>query len=112
MSHYESMEPCTDVDVQMSKDLVHQYLEGRYRYKRQDMPYLLSNQQESEEEKYNNAERRKIFINTKKATLYKGDPMEGDQSDLEGRRNIKHIRSNSLTAEILPVPIEIELSTF
>ena len=46
MSHYESMEPCTNVDVQMSKDLVRQYLEGRYRYKRHDLPYLLSNQPE------------------------------------------------------------------
>ena len=79
MSHYESMEPCADVDVKMCSDLVRQYLEGRYRYKRQDMPYLLSNQPESEEEKYNNARRRKRFSKENKAT--------SDIADLLGGHN-------------------------
>ena len=71
MSHYESLEPCTDVDVKMSTDLVKQYIQGRYRYKKQDMPYLISNEPEGQEEKFCNEERRKIFCNEIKATVDK-----------------------------------------
>ena len=45
LTHYESMEPCTEVDVKMTRDLVQQYLSGRYRYRKQDMPYLISSQE-------------------------------------------------------------------
>ena len=67
LSHYESMEPCTALDVQMSIDLVKEYIEGRYRYNRHDLPYLISNQLEREDDKYNNAGRRKIIQNQMKA---------------------------------------------
>ena len=63
MSHYESMEPCTDVDVQKSIDLVKQYLGGRYRYKKQDLPYLISQQIKRQEE--NNTQSYEDPINSK-----------------------------------------------
>ena len=73
MSHYESMEPCTEVDVKMSRDLVKQYIEGRYRYRKQDMLYLISNQPAGEAEIFCNEERRKIFNNEIKLTSDKAD---------------------------------------
>ena len=42
MSHYESMEPCNDLDIQATIDLVNEYQEGRYRYGKKDIPFLLS----------------------------------------------------------------------
>ena len=42
MSHYESMEPLTDNDAQRSKDLIKDYEEGRYRYRKADLPILLN----------------------------------------------------------------------
>ena len=40
-SHYERLVPQMEVDVQMSINLVKTYLEGRYRYKKIDIEYLL-----------------------------------------------------------------------
>merc|ERR1712013_366665 len=89
MSHYESMEPCTEVDDKMSTDLVKQYIEGRYRYSKQDMPYLLSNHPEGQEEKFCNEERRKIFRNETKVTPDKADLVEdGNTSCSEGMINL------------------------
>ena len=51
MTHYESMEPCTEIDVKMTTDLVQQYLLGRYRYTKQDIPYLISSQEVRREDK-------------------------------------------------------------
>ena len=42
MSHYESMEPLTEQDTQKSIDLVKEYQNGRYRYKKEDLPNLLT----------------------------------------------------------------------
>ena len=42
MSHYESMEPCSDADMKATIDLVRTYKDGRYRYTRQDISRLIS----------------------------------------------------------------------
>ena len=42
MSHYESMEPCSEADISATIDLVKAYKEGRYRYTRQDITRLIS----------------------------------------------------------------------
>ena len=42
MSHYESLEPCTEHDVQATVNLVKDYKEGRYSYSRKDIPNLIS----------------------------------------------------------------------
>ena len=41
MSHYESLEPCTEDDVQATVNLVMDYKEGRYSYSRKDIPNLI-----------------------------------------------------------------------
>ena len=38
MSHYESMEPCSDLDIVATINLVREYQEGRYRYGKKDIP--------------------------------------------------------------------------
>ena len=59
MSHYESMEPSADIDVQMTVDLVEQYLLGRYRYRKQDMNYLISSEDiRSNDDLLNKSKRR------------------------------------------------------
>ena len=45
MSHYESMEPCKDLDIQATIDLVNEYQEGRYRYGKKDIPFLFAQMQ-------------------------------------------------------------------
>ena len=50
MSHYESMEPCTDHDTQSTVALVNEYLEGRYRYNKHDLPHLISMQIETQQD--------------------------------------------------------------
>jgi len=42
MSHYESLEPCTDEDIQRTVNLVKEYQEGRYIYSRNDIASLTS----------------------------------------------------------------------
>ena len=41
MSHYESMEPCTETDINTTIDLVKAYQQGKYRYTRHDIPMLI-----------------------------------------------------------------------
>ena len=41
MSYYESMHPCTPRDIQSTVNLVTQYKEGRYQFRRSDLPLLL-----------------------------------------------------------------------
>ena len=42
MSHYESMEPCSHSDIEATINLVKEYQEGRYRYGRADIIFLLT----------------------------------------------------------------------
>ena len=42
MSHYESLHPCTETDISETTNLVKEYLENRYRFKRKDLPFLLN----------------------------------------------------------------------
>ena len=42
MAHYESLEPCTEHDVQATVSLAKDYKEGRYSYSRKDIPNLVS----------------------------------------------------------------------
>ena len=102
MSHYESMEPCTEVDDKMSIDLVKQYIEGRYRYRKQDMHYLISNQPEGQEEKFCNEERRKLYRKETKVTSDKVNTSSSDKlinlisdnynGDIEDEDSNGHIR--------------------
>ena len=41
MSHYESMEPLEEADMQATIDLVAEYKAGKYRYSRRDMHRLI-----------------------------------------------------------------------
>ena len=49
MSHYESMEPCTNDDIERTIKLVRDYEDGNYRYKKKDIPYLLALPETSQE---------------------------------------------------------------
>ena len=40
--HYESMHPCSNKDIHTSINLVKDYLEGRYKFDKKDLPFLLS----------------------------------------------------------------------
>ena len=40
-SHYESLHPCTNADILASINLVTEYLENRYRFSKQDLPFLI-----------------------------------------------------------------------
>ena len=42
LSHYESMHPCTNDDVQSTVFLVNEYLAGSCRFEKKDMEYLLT----------------------------------------------------------------------
>ena len=41
LSHYESMQPLNENDIQATVHLVREYLGGMYRFRRQDLSYLL-----------------------------------------------------------------------
>ena len=41
LSHYESIHPCTNKDAQATAELVREYLGGNYRFRKQDLPFLL-----------------------------------------------------------------------
>ena len=41
LSHYESLHPCNGVDIERTVNLAEEYMEGSYRYKREDLSYLL-----------------------------------------------------------------------
>ena len=42
MSHYESLDPMSPIDVQKTSDLVHSYLTGAYSFGRKDLGFLLN----------------------------------------------------------------------
>merc|ERR1712208_226207 len=42
MSHYESLEPVREHDVQATVHLVREYEAGRYRYSKKDIPFLIN----------------------------------------------------------------------
>ena len=42
MSHYESLKPCAEHDIQATVNLVKEYKQGRYSYSRKDIPNLIS----------------------------------------------------------------------
>ena len=42
MSHYESIEPCTNEDIDGTIKLVREYKDGTYKYGKKDIPYLLA----------------------------------------------------------------------
>ena len=39
LSHYESIQPCTETDIQATINLVKEYLENRYRFNRKDLTF-------------------------------------------------------------------------
>ena len=42
MYHYESLLPSNDTDTEKTVNLVQQYLEGEYTFKKKDLPFLLT----------------------------------------------------------------------
>ena len=42
LSHYESLHPCEEADIQETVNLVNKYLTGRYQFTKSDLPYLLT----------------------------------------------------------------------
>ena len=46
LSHYESMHPYNENDIQTTVNLVKEYLEGRYKFGRNDLPFLLALEKE------------------------------------------------------------------
>ena len=42
MTHYESLEPCTAHDIELTVNLVKEYEAGRYCYSKKDVPYLIN----------------------------------------------------------------------
>ena len=64
MSHYESLHPCTETDIKETSNLVQEYLENRYRFKRKDMPFLL-NLELNSPKLIKDASERKCKVNTK-----------------------------------------------
>ena len=94
MTHYESMEPCTEVDVKMTTDLVQQYLSGRYHYTKQDIPYLISSQDVRREDKlYIDISRSKIMAKNKEekmaqnlaGDIEKNSQMKSNSANLEAK---------------------------
>ena len=47
MSHYESMHPCSEADVRGTAELVREYLGTRYRFNKNDFPFLLGLEEEA-----------------------------------------------------------------
>ena len=41
MSHYESLHPLTDLDIEKTMELVQQYQAGNYAFSKADLPFLL-----------------------------------------------------------------------
>ena len=56
LSHYESIHPLTHIDRGKTIQLVQEYLEGRYRFGRQDLPFLLGIEHEVAVEELNTKE--------------------------------------------------------
>ena len=98
MSHYESMEPCRDLDIQATIDLVKEYQEGRYRYGKKDIPYLLAKVQHldsannnsrnvRQETKQSQEDIHENFIAAKKAR--RETSMESQGGDFENQSTSK-----------------------
>ena len=49
MSHYESLHPETDTDVEKTVCMVREYLTGKYKFGKKDLPFLLSSDTSNDE---------------------------------------------------------------
>ena len=65
MSHYESMCPCTDADINLTVTLVKDYCEGRYSYDRNDLPFLLETKGTKDQQR-SGIDTKKTRINSEK----------------------------------------------
>ena len=89
MAHYESLHPVTPSDRDKTSVLVNQYLEGNYRFGRNDIPYLLQTDnmqietatKESEEERPVGAQ---IFENSLPEHLRGKRPKDMDPKEKKG----------------------------
>ena len=93
MSHYESMEPCTDIDTQSTVALVKEYLEGRYRYSRKDIHHLIGTQNDKHIMQETNEVGKKINGRKK--------PLEEDEGwKTIGESTLDNVTSNNICPEI------------
>ena len=103
-SHYESLVPQAEIDEKMSVNLVMTYLEGRYRYKKTDIAYLLcSNTIRNADALFNHTERRYIveLIETEKVQKDNGGNLDMDQINSQnGGDNFKGENYNKESGNI------------
>ena len=74
MVHYESMEPCTNEDIEETLKLVNKYQTGKYPFTRNDIPFLLGINQ-----KQNIEGQDKIPM--KANTMHENCSVDGDNMD-------------------------------
>ena len=72
MSHYESLHPETDTDVEKTVCMVREYLTGKYKFGKKDLPFLLSSDTSNDESTIDEEEIRSMKVNNFHPNLPKG----------------------------------------
>ena len=95
MSHYESMEPITENDVQATINLVREYEAGRYIYSKKDIPFLIST--DSKLQLISSSPKLDKDIETKRQTLLDKEPKKTKQYNAREMRRTKEINKTEDT---------------
>ena len=96
LSHYESMHPLNDIDIQTTINLVQDYLGGKYRFKREDLPHLLGLEQE-------------LPINEVQGNYNRDNPSEIDAMNIKGTQQKISLLKEASKKKELSIENEINL---
>ena len=112
LAHYESMEPCTEADIQATIELVKEYQEGRYRFRRNDIPTLLSLNVESSNEGAESQHKHEFGPNKMREMGYVDDeikaktPIDPNMNEAHKMENSRSVKSKtnrmSLKRKVVP----------
>ena len=95
MSHYESMEPCTEADNQLTAVLVKDYSEGRYKYSKKDLPLFLEiKANEGQQSSGIEAKKMKIDSNQENSSGHKNRARKKQDKEMEAEEIRSRSKSN------------------
>ena len=98
MSHYESMEPCRQADIQATINLVKEYQDGNYRFGRADIHFLLAETNKQDDSERND---RKSGNKTSNSKIFADERVidQGHTDTKNERENIKSFDKRSENEE-------------
>ena len=101
LSHYESMQPCTETDIQATINLVIEYIENRYRFDRKDLPFLLAIDKNVPKISQDPSVSKKTFNFEDTAKIKSREVIKANKEQKENENNVSKIYTGDPTKQTL-----------